>query len=367
MYGFEYREPLCTISPRREIVVPEQEPEDQERAQEEQGKVIVLPRFGLPFPSEIHPDADSVIAHASQWAMSTGLVPDEEGVARLRRGGIMTAGPRLAPRASFDTACLVCDWTVWLIVLDDLFDGGELGAQPELARAAIADVIAAFGGRAPAPAAARGMTGICAAAADLGRRFEAQSPSRAWLARFQHDARAHIWSKVSEAEQRAAAGFLDVQSYVRLRRITSAAYTYADLAELAERAAVTGRARESPAWERVLDAAADVWLGIQDICSCAKEVTAGDGGLNLAAVLARGAGGTVQQGIDDAYQWVCRRAADLAAQRARLAAVPPPAGAHGAADDAVPRYLDALERLLGGHLTWNSQDNPRYPQAIPLA
>jgi hypothetical protein len=325
------------------------------------GQVIRLPRFSLPFPSEIHPSTEAVIEHSCQWARSTGLVPDEEGVARLRRGGIMTAGPRLAPRASFDAACLVCDWTVWLIVLDDEFDEDELGAQPELARAAIEDVIAAFGGRAHGAVRSPRMAGICAAAADLGRRFEAQSPSPAWLARFRTDAEDHIWSKVSEAEHRAAAGYLDVPSYVALRRISSAAYTYADIAEMAEQAAVPEQVRQSPAWEGMLDAAADVWLGIQDICSAAKEVTSGDD-LNLAAVMARSTGATLQQGIDDAYRWVCRRSADFADWRAQLAA-----GLDGAPGDAVLRYLDALERLLGGHLTWNSKDNPRYPQAIPVA
>lgn len=315
------------------------------------GQVIRLPRFSLPFPSEIHPDADSVIAHSCRWALATRLVPDEAGAEHLREGGIMHAGPRLAPRASFEAACLICDWTVFLIVLDDEFDENELGTQPELSRTAIEDVTAAFAGKEHQAARYPQMAGVSAAAADLGRRFEAQSPSPAWLARFRRHAEAHIWSKVSEAEHRATAGSLDVPAYVALRRITSAAYTYADLAELAEQAATADQVRESQAWRQALDAAADVWLGIQDICSCAKEVTGGDN-LNLAAVMARSAGKTLQQGIDDAYQWVCQRAADLAAQRAQLAAVP---------------YLDALERLLGGHLTWNSKDNPRYPQAVLLA
>ena len=328
-------------------------------------QVIRLPRFSLPFPSEIHPDTDSVIAHTCQWALATGLVPDEAGAARLRKSGIMTAGPRLAPRASFDAACLICDWTVFLIVLDDEFDENELGTQPELSRTAIEDVTAAFAGKEHEAAGFPGMAGVSAAAADLGRRFEAQSPSPEWLARFRDHAEAHIWSKVSEAEHRATAGFLDVPSYIALRRVTSAAYTYADLAEMAEQAAVTERMRESPAWGGMLDAAADVWLGIQDICSCAKEVAAGDD-LNLAAVMARSAGRTLQQGVDDAYQWVCQRSGDFADWRAQLTAVPPQGGMDGAAGTAVPRYLDALERLLGGHLTWNSKDNPRYPQAIPL-
>jgi hypothetical protein len=324
-----------------------------------------LPKFSLPFPSEIHPDADSVIAHSCWWALATGLVPDEAGAARLRQGGIMHAGPRLAPRASLDAAFLVCDWTVFLIVLDDEFDENELGTQPGPARAAIEDVTAAFGGKEHATARFPRMAGVSAAAADLGRRFEAQSPSPAWLARFRRHAEAHIWSKVSEAEHRAAAGSLDLPSYVALRRVTSAAYTYADLAELAEQAATAEQVRESLAWRQALDAAADVWLGIQDICSCAKEVTSGDN-LNLAAVMARSTGRTLQQGIDDAYRWVCRRSADLAAQRGQLAAISLPPGPGGATGTAGTRYLDALERLLGGHLAWNSKDNPRYPQAVFL-
>jgi hypothetical protein len=325
-----------------------------------------LPQFDLPFPSEIHPGTDSVIAHTCQWALLTGLVPDQAGVARLRQGGIMTAGPRLAPRATFADACLICDWTVFLIVLDDAFDEDELGTQPELAQAAIEDVTAAFGGQEYRAATFPAMAGVSAAAADLGRRFAEQSPSPAWLARFRHHAEAHIWSKVSEAEHRATAGFLDVPSYVALRRITSAAYTYAELAELAGQAPVTRQVRESGAWGQMLDAAADVWLGIQDICSCAKEVTSGDD-LNLAAVMARSAGTSLQQGIDDAYQWVCQRSADFAAHRAHLAALPFPADPASAPVTAMAQYLGALERLLGGHLTWNSKDNPRYPQAVSLA
>lgn len=339
--------------------------EEQEPERPGPGHVIKLPRFRLPFPSEIHPDTDSVIARTCQWALTTGLVPDEAGVARLHRGGIMTAGPRLAPRAGFTDACLVCDWTVFLIVLDDAFDEDELGAQPELAKAAIEDVTAAFGGQEQRAAVFPAMAGVSAAAADLGRRFAARSPSPAWLARFRRHAEAHIWSKVSEAEHRAAAGFLDVPAYVALRRVTSAASTYAELAELAGQAPVAQQVRESPAWGQMLDAAADVWLGIQDICSCAKEVAAGDD-LNLAAVMARSAGTTLQQGIDDAYQWVCLRAADFSAQRGHLATHPRPASPDVDPGTAAERYLGALELLLGGHLTWNSKDNPRYPQAVSL-
>jgi hypothetical protein len=318
-------------------------------------QAIELPKFELPFPSDISPITDSVIEHTSWWAQAIGLVPDERAAARLRRNGIMHAGPRLVPAASMSAACLVCDWTVFLIVIDDEFDDGrELGARPELAQAAIEDVVGSFRSQAgELRHSFPRLAGIGAAVADLGRRFEASSPSQAWLARFTRHAEDHLWSKVSEARQRASGAVLDVPSYVDLRRVTSAAYTYAGLVEMAERITITAPVRESPVWGLMLDAFADVWLGIQDICSCAKEVAAGDE-LNLAAVMARGEGLALQQGIDNAYRWVLERAGDFADQRARLAA----------AERDLTRYLDALELLLGGHLTWNSKDNPRYTQVV---
>src|SRR6516165_1300860 len=113
------------------------------------GQAIELPKFELPFPSDISPVTDSVIEHTSWWAQAIGLVPDERAAARLRRNGIMHAGPRLVPAAPMSAACLVCDWTVFLIVIDDEFDDGrELGARPELAQAAIEDVVGSFRGQA---------------------------------------------------------------------------------------------------------------------------------------------------------------------------------------------------------------------------
>jgi hypothetical protein len=293
-------------------------------------------------------------------------VPDDQAAERLRRNGIMHAGPRLAPLAPMSAACLVCDWTVFLIVIDDEFDDGrELGAQPDQAREAIQYVIDSFQGQAPAPAAGvEHMSGIGMAVADLGRRFAALAPGQNWLARFRQHAEEHLWTKVSEARLRAAGTALDVPSYVELRRISGAPYTYSDLVELAGQIVLAEQVVESPPWALMIEAFADVWLGIQDICSCAKEVAAGDQ-LNMAAVVARSEGFSLQQGIDSTYEWVCRRSADFALQRAELAALAPQLSLDDDGQASLTRYLDALELLIGGHLAWNSQDNPRYTQLVP--
>lgn len=331
-------------------------------------QAIELPRFELPFPSHISAFADSVIEHTSGWALASGLIHDERAVERLRRNGIMHAGPRLVPTAPPEAAFLVCDWTVFLIVLDDEFDDGrELGARPELAEPAIEDVIASFRDEAPGRASRfPGLGGIGQAVADLGRRFEQIATGQEWLRRFRRHAEEHLWSKVTEARQRSSGTTLDVPSYIDLRRVTGAPYTYSDLVEAAEGVLIAEEVRESHVWGRTLDAFADVWLGIQDICSCAKEVAAGDE-LNLAAVMARSEGSPLQQGIDNAYRWVCVRSDDFAAQRAQLAELASLLGLDREAEMDITRYVDALDRLLGGHLAWNSQENPRYTQIVSRA
>jgi hypothetical protein len=331
-------------------------------------QMITLPRFELPFPDDISSLTESVIEHSCQWARETGLVPDARAAERLRRNGIMHAGPRLAPAAPMAAACLVCDWTVFLIVIDDEFDDGqELGARPDEARAAIQYVIDSFQGQPPGPAAGVAhLSGIGAAVADLGRRFAALAPGRDWLTRFRRHAEEHLWTKVSEARLRAAGTALDVPSYVDLRRISGAPYTYSDLVELSEQIEVPGPVVASEPWTLMIEAFADVWLGIQDICSCAKEVAAGDD-LNMAAVVARSEGLSLQQGIDSTYQWVCRRSADFARHRAELAVRAPQLIPDAGGQAVLTRYLDALEMLIGGHLAWNSKDNPRYTQSISPA
>jgi hypothetical protein len=336
-------------------------------------RMIILPRFQLSFPDDISPFTESVIEHSCRWARESGLVPDDRAAQRLRRNGIMHAGPRLVPAASMSAACLVCDWTVFLIVIDDEFDDGrDLGARPDQAQAAIEYVIASFRGEETAPPAGLAhLSGIGRAVADLGRRFAALAPDAGWRARFQRHAEDHLWTKVAEARLRASGEALDVPAYVELRRISGAPYTYSDLVELAGQLVLAEPVVRSATWELLTEAFADIWLGIQDICSCAKEVSAGDQ-LNMAAVVARSEGLPLQEGIDRTYQWVCQRSADFARHRAQLAGLAPQLSADGGGPDgggqaSLTRYLDALEMLIGGHLAWNSQDNPRYNQTITAA
>lgn len=310
-----------------------------------------LPDFDLPFPRRMNPFADAVVRHTGEWAHDVGLVPDAADVLAFTRDRIIEAGPRLVPHASLTHACLVSDWTLFLIVLDDEFDERELGSQHDLAAASIAEVLAG------SPHARLG--GSARALANLRRRFEFVAPTAEWLRRFSAHADEHVHSKVLEAEHRASGQVLDVSGYVALRRVTGAPYPYADLAELAEHARVQEAVRRSHEWNALLDAFADVFLGIQDICSCAKEIATGDD-LNLAAVIQRVEGCTLQEALAHSDRWVTERARRFEAEAARLPSRCTALGLDDLEAAEVQRCVRGLEALLGGHLAWNSEDNPRY-------
>src|SRR5580700_11319646 len=91
--SLSYREWHCVRGRGTEGIVVDQRPE-RSRLPEH---MIELPRFNLPFPSDISPMTDSIIDHTSWWARAVGLVGDRRAVRRLRRNNIMHAGPRLVP------------------------------------------------------------------------------------------------------------------------------------------------------------------------------------------------------------------------------------------------------------------------------
>lgn len=322
--------------------------------------------FDLPFARAVNPFADAVIGHTLGWARDTGLIRDEATALRLRSEKLLDAGPRLVPHASLTQAKLISDWTIFLIAIDDEFDEEDLGSQAELAEVAITEVLAGSRGQ---PLDDQGFPRLRVYADALGqlnRRFARMAPSPAWLERFAQHAEEHIWSKVVEARHREAGQPLGVAEYIALRRVSGAPYTYADVAELVEHVQIPNEVRSSEPWRQLVDAFADAFIGIQDVCSCAKEVATGDD-LNLAAVMARAAGSTLQEGVDEASRWVGSRTRELAHARLRLERLILELELEDAAALDALRYAGALETLLAGHLAWNSEDNPRYTGRVAVA
>jgi (+)-beta-caryophyllene/(+)-caryolan-1-ol synthase len=312
------------------------------------------PRFAeLGLPREISPLAAEVARHGAAWARATGLAADDRAVARLREHQALICGSLLIPRASLEQGRLVSDWTIFLIVLDDEFDEGPLGSDPARAQAVIAGLL-------DAEDESGGALGR--AWADLRGRAGRLAPDPAWAGWFGDRAREHIASKVTEARHRAAGQILDVAAYTALRRITGASYSYAALAELTTGAAVPAALRATGEWAALHEAFADVWTGIQDICSCAKEVGSGDD-LNLIAVLGHAQQAGLQAGIDWTADWLGQRLRDLEPAGEAVAARCVRSGAGPASVAGLRRYLAALRRLLGGHLAWHVEDNPRFGRA----
>jgi hypothetical protein len=321
------------------------------------GVGLVVPTFDIPFASAISPFSQSIVEHIDGWLREFSVLPHDRLISELRQDRITLAGAHLAPNASLTQACLIGDWTTFLIVLDDEFDERELGRDPARAEAAIDLVLRAFSDGSVSRDS--GLAGLTRAACDLGRRFALISSPPGWLSRFSTHLKEHILSKSTEAQHRAAGEVLSVDAYIELRRITGAPFTYSDLIELSEQVVIAERVRESLPWASLLETFADVWLGIQDICSCAKEVAIGDT-LNLAVAIQHADKCTLQEAVYRANSWVTARARGMQTAKADLVALVAESNSGVGSIGELGRYIEALELLLGGHLIWNSEGNPRY-------
>jgi hypothetical protein len=71
----------------------------------------------------------------------------------------------------------------------------------------------------------------------------------------------------------------------------------------------------------------------------------------------------LQEGVDRAYDWLTGRVREFARCTQALRGELQRIGARRA-DAEVARYVEGLELLLGGHLAWNSEDNPRYTDFV---
>ena len=315
------------------------------------------PGLDLTLPSTLNPFADEVIEHTLDWVVEVGLIADRAEALALERERLLEAGPRLVPNASLTQASLVSDWTIFVIVVDEAFDEQELGERPALAERAIS-AITSPDRAATRDAALPDFTGLARALADLGRRCERMAPSDEWLQRFSRHVREHIASKAVEARERAAEHVLGVPDYVRLRRVSGAPYAYAALLELTEQIRIPAEVRASREWNGLLDAFADTFIGIQDVCSCAKELSIGDV-LNLAVVLQVANGGSLQAALDAADAWVGERAQAFEDAIGALPHMCARCALDVGATEGVLDYADALALTLGGHLVWSSQDDLR--------
>ncbi|MFG1873259.1 hypothetical protein ACGFIV_00285 [Sphaerisporangium sp. NPDC049003] len=255
---------------------------------------VILPSALDVFPPLLDEHVDAARRHLARWVDEYGLVRKEAARRRFAHADFAWFAAVTYPSADERGLCLIADWFAWLFLLDDQFDDGAVGRDPDRVRELMGEMAAVLvhddGGPRTYPRPA-----IVEALADLWRRTTPRT-TPAWRHRFvDHIAEgglAAFW----EAENRVRGVVPDEATYIEKRRHTGAIYVCMDLIEAVERTEVPARVYADARYQDALRSACDVVCWTNDLYSLEKELSLGEYH-NLVAVVEHGRGFSREQSV----------------------------------------------------------------------
>jgi hypothetical protein len=316
----------------------------------------ILPSAFDVFQPSVNPQVDTAREHLERWVEEHRLVRKEAARRRFAHADFAWFAAVTYPTTDEEGLCLIADWFAWLFLLDDQFDDGMVGRDPERVKELMGQMAAVLvhdggprTGRRPA---------IVEALADLWRRTTPRS-TPAWRHRFVGHIAEGGLAAFWEAENRVGGVVPDEAAYIVKRRHTGAIYVCMDLIEIAELAEVPARVYGDAAYQDALRSACDVVCWTNDVYSLEKELSVGEYH-NLVAVVEHDHGFTREESV----RYVVTA---IAAEIDRFLE------GEGRTLTAFPGHADTAGNLAGmrswmrGNLDWSAQTKRYRPETLRAA
>lgn len=313
----------------------------------EQMKQIILPELYCPFPPAINEHADTVHRETVEWVWHFGLLPNEQAYRRFHATNIGRLAARFHPDALREELRLLSDWYAWMFLRDDRCDESEIGEHPEHLAIGDARLLEILKGEEPT----KRDEPLAHAMRDLRRRLFPRA-SAAWTRRFLRTVREHFQSSLWEAANRARGAVPDLDTYIRMRRITGGILVDLDLIEVIEGLRLPPEAREHHTMRSLERASNNVACWANDLFSLEKELKRGDVH-NLVVVLRHAEELTLQEAVNLGVRMHNAEARRFVVLESQL----PTFGR--TVDVNLVRYVAALRTRMRGHLDW-ARESGRY-------
>ena len=318
---------------------------------------LQLPALYSPFPSALHPHGQQLQDESvTRWAQRMGFATKDKGHRALRAGQFGLLMARCHPTASPETLALLTDFTTWLFLWDDLVDQVDehgVARAPAQVRAMNDRALRLLLGNAPQEQDGPLVWGLWHILEALKARMSGQ-----WVHRFTHDVREYLEATEWQAACLRDGSPLDVDTYIRLRRLTSGVLLEVDLIEVAVGREVPLRARLHPLLATLVRCTVNAVAWANDLLSLEKELLHGDPH-NLVLVLQRERGRPLEECVGEAaamHDSEVRHFLDCAGAL-------PSFGAE--VDEAVARYVEGLGYWMRANLDWSALNGRYHPGTGP--
>ncbi|SDT83340.1 hypothetical protein SAMN05216371_8160 [Streptomyces sp. TLI_053] len=315
--------------------------------------------YGLPFRSRTSPLAATAAQANGRWASAVGLVRADRA-SWLADCAPHLAAARMYPDAQSPRLALVTAYLTWLFVLDDRLDHDP--ADSTAGSRTLAELATVLG----CPPSTAPPEPLLRALADIRRRTRELVP-RTLSQRLDTHLRQTVDAFATEAEHRRDGRPPSENQYIDLRRRTSCAWIFADLAELAHDTETLPLLHTSAEYHAQVACAADIAGWDNDLVSLARE-TASDESDNLVTVLARRRGWTPERAGEEVARRIGQRVREYPAAERRTLAHIAASGLRGPERTRHEDVIVSFRDVLAGVLAWNHGDTLRFadpPTAAP--
>ena len=312
---------------------------------------VVLPELYCPFSSAINSQADIVHQETIEWAWRLGLLLNEPSYRIFCTTSIGRLAARFHPDAQRAELRLLSDWYAWMFLRDDRCDESEIGEHPESLVPDDIRFLEILKGAEPT----EHDEPMAQAMYDLRLRLFPRA-SAAWIRRFVRTVKEHFQSSLWEAANRARGIVPDIETYLRMRRITGGILVDLDLIEVIEGLRLPFEVREHHTVRALARTSNNVACWANDLFSLKKELKCGDVH-NLVIVLRHAEGLTLQEAVDLSV----RMHNDEVNRFVELESQLPVFGE--TVNTNLASYVAALRTRMRGNLDW-SRESERYSQGM---
>jgi hypothetical protein len=315
---------------------------------------IILPTFYCPFPSQLSPLVEEVHQHTLAWATRYDLLQKEAAQRRFDGARYAWLAARTYPQAGFAELALTNDFFSWLFLLDDQFDDGLIGRQPERMQTVIQGLLAILGVVSGEP-----LQGPLAHALyELWARMLPLTTPQ-WRTRFIRHLLAYFDSYGWETRNRASGNIPDVEVYIEVRQDAGAMRLALDYMDLTEHIDLPVEIYQSSLVQVLLRLTNNIVCWSNDIFSLEKELARGDLN-NLVLAIQQERRSSLQEAVERVNELITREVRLFQEiSRFALAAVP-----DYALD--LQKYLAGMQAWIRGNLDW-SLETQRYSHVEPVA
>ncbi|MGW8883546.1 terpene synthase family protein [Streptomyces sp. NPDC055749] len=283
---------------------------------------------------------------AWEWAESNDLL-----LSPVARKKMLRTRPELwisliFPSASQKHLDLFCQWLFWAFLVDDEFDDGPAGRDPQMCEEAIARLVDVLDGAVPHGPMERALDGL--------RWRTCRNRSQRWIRQFRRDTVAWLWTYYAEAVERAAGQVPSRADFVKHRRDSVAMQPFLDLHEITAGIDLPDSARSLPAYIALRNAVTDHSGLCNDICSFEKEALLGYEH-NAVRLIQRDRRCTLQEAVDEAGIQLARIAERVQRAEKELAEEIYAAGIDGRTRAALERCVQDYRGLVRGDFDYHAR------------